>query len=135
MASRIRSSARRSSQSMRALQLVEKLGDPGETCFELFHIVAVADAHVGVPLEVVTGNDEDALLVANPLEELGGVDGPVVADEGDRSRFRANPGEVARVPRHKGREDGKLLVQDSSRALENEVAPSRLKGYRRQPVG
>src|SRR5262245_58511660 len=72
---------------------VESLANPFQRRHEQLGIAAEPDAQEAVHLEVIAGNDEDALFVANPLDELGRSDTVRVADERDRAGFRRHVGQ------------------------------------------
>src|SRR5215203_3605639 len=69
-------------------QRVEHVSDSFECGDEQLGIAAEADPDESVHLEMIAGDDEDALLVANALDQRGRADAMRVVDEGDRAGLR-----------------------------------------------
>ena len=78
-----------------------------------------ADAQAMVDAEVIAGDDEDAQLVAQALDELGRVQFQVVAREGNRGCIARKDSELAILALGPLLQDGIAASDEAASALED----------------
>src|SRR5207245_10809142 len=116
-------------------QAVQDRVDALEAGAKILRLVAEADAQEAVHAEVVAGDDEDALLLAQPRHQLRGVDAPRVTKVRDGARTRGHQPEQVSPPAHPLIEDRVVRGEDPSRSPEDPRPHFGAERGAREPVG